>query len=116
MEYANKFRSLIRDNVFLTFKDVVYVAILTALLIFISFIIHVRSEPGTFEDFVVIYFGFPLEWFKISAPFHSWYASVASYEIIWTGLALDVIMFVLLSIFLVRVAETVAEHVLKRPS
>ncbi len=116
MENTSKFRSLIRENVSLTFKDIVYVAILTALLIFVSFIIHVRSEPGTLPDFVVIYFGFPLEWFKISAPFHSWYASVASFEIIWTGLALDVIIFVFLSIFLVRLAEAVGDRIPWRPS
>lgn len=106
-----KFRSKVDDYVFLTFKELVYVGILTAFLTFVSFIIHVRSEPGALPGFVVIYFGFPFAWFKINANFGSWYSTLSKFEILWSGLAVDVIMFVLLSIFLVRVAEKVADHV-----
>lgn len=105
-----KFRSIVNDYVFLTFKELVYVVILTAFLIFVSFIAHVRTDVGTLPGFVVIYFGFPLEWFKINANLGSWYTSLSKFEILWTGLAADVIVFVLLSIFLVRVADKVAEH------
>jgi len=111
-----KFRNVINNYVFLTFKDLVYVAILTAFLTFISFIIHVRTEAGTLEGFVVIYFGFPLEWFRINANFGSWYSGLSKFEILWASLAVDVIIFVLLSIFLVQVADKVAERVRERMS
>ena len=105
-----KFRKIVNDYVFLTSKDLVYVAILTAFLTFVSFIIHVRAEEGAIEGFVVVYFGFPLEWFRINANIGAWYSTLSKFEILWVGLVVDVIMFVLLSIFLVRVAEKVAEH------
>lgn len=111
MEYAKKFRSVVNEYLFLTFKDLVYVAILTAFLTFVSFIVHVRTEAGAIPGFIVIYFGFPLEWFKINANFGSWYSTLSRFEILWTGLAVDVIVFVLLSIFLVRVVDKIAEYV-----
>lgn len=111
-----KFRKIVNDYMFLTFKDLVYVAILTAFSTFVSFIIHVRTEAGTLPGFVVIYFGFPLEWFRINANIGAWYSTLSKFEILWASLAVDVIVFVLLSIFLVQVADKVAERVRERMS
>lgn len=110
--YTNKFRKIVNDYMFLTSKEFVYVAILTPFLIFVSFITHTRAEPGAYPGFIVLYFGFPLEWFRIHANFGSWSAAanLRAFEILWAGLVVDVIVFALLSIFLVRVADKVAEY------
>lgn len=107
---GNRLTKAFKDYMFLTFKEFVYVVILTAFFTLISFIIHVRAEPGARPGFVVVYFGFPLEWYKINANLGSWYSSLTRTEILWAGLAVDVTMFVLLSIALVRVGDKVAEH------
>jgi len=116
MEYAKKFKTIVNNYMYLTSKDIVYVAILTFLLTFVSFIMHARAELGAMLGFVVVYFGFPLEWFKINANLGSWYSTLSKFEILWAGLAVDVIIFVLLSIFLVQVADKVAERVRERMS
>lgn len=109
---ADRFRRIIKEYLlFPTFEESVYIAILTAFFLFLSFIAHARTERGAIAGFVVVYYGFPLEWFRINANFGSWYSSLTTTEILWLGFVGDVILFVLLSLFLVRFFETIADRI-----
>jgi len=107
---AHRFVKTVKEQVFPTFQEFIYIAILTGFFTFLSFMGHTRAEPGATAGFVVVYFGFPLEWFKISANLGSWYSTMTRTEILWVGLAADVIMFVSISLVLVRLADKIADY------
>lgn len=109
--YSKKLRGIINDLIFLTLKESVYVVILTCVFIFLSFVVHVRTVPGEIVGFIEVYYGFPLEWFKMSANFGSWYSTLSRHEILWSGLVIDAITFVLLSIILVRVFVKFTDYI-----
>lgn len=100
------------DLFFVTEKEFICIVILTSFLTFLSFIGHIRTELSpTFEidGHYMSYYGFPLEWFKMTSHLHySWY-TVTKFEIIWVGLALDLTLYILFSLVLVRVINEVAE-------
>lgn len=110
------FRKTLIDQIQPTFKEVVYIIMLTCFLIFFSFIAHTRVEPNreAGPGFVNVYFGFPMEWFKITANEGSWYSSLTRTYILWIGLAADIFLFTIISLALVRLADKVAEY-LPRP-
>lgn len=109
--YAEKFKRIISNYFFLTFKEFVLVIILTCFFILLSFSIHTRTEPGAITGFIVVYFGFPAEWFKMTGNQGSWYSTLTETEILWGGLAIDIVLFVLLSVVLVRVIDKIADVV-----
>lgn len=109
--YAEKFKGIISNYFFLTFKEFVLAIILTCFFIILSFIIHTRTEPGAITGFIVVYFGFPMEWFRITANQGSWYSTMTHSEILWGGLAIDIVLFVLLSVVLVRITDKIADVV-----
>jgi len=105
-----KFARKVEDLLFVTEKEFIYIVILSSFFTFLSFIGHIRTEPSpTFEidGLYVSYYGFPLEWFKIRSNLRfSWY-TVTKFEILWAGLALDLILYFLFSLVLVRVVNKV---------
>ena len=110
-----KFKDRAQDFFLVTLKEFIYLVILTSLFTFLSFIVHIRTQPSpTFEidGLFVCYYGFPLEWFKMRS--HLSYSSYATwftkFEILWFGFALDLTLFVLLSLVLVRVVNKIAEQ------
>ncbi|MFB0567777.1 MAG: hypothetical protein ACETVM_04255 [Candidatus Bathyarchaeia archaeon] len=111
LTYA-KFKDRAQDFFLVTLKEFIYIVILTSLFTFLSFIGHVRTEPSsTFEidGLYISHFGFPLEWFKIrSHLYYSWY-TVTKLEILWVGLALDLTLYILLSLVLVHGVNKVAK-------
>lgn len=106
---TDRFKEIIKDRVSPTFEESVYATILTAFFMFFSFIGHTRIEPGQIRGFEVVYFGAPLEWFKITANVGSWFSTLTKTEILWVGLIADIALFVLLSLLLVRVAARIAD-------
>lgn len=100
-----KFKEDIEDFFLVSLKEYIYISILTILFVFLSFIGHIRTEPSpTFETdgLYVSYYGFPLEWFKIRSSLRlAWY-TVTKFEILWVGLALDLTLYILLSLGLVH--------------
>lgn len=106
---TERFKKIVGDYIFLTFKEFVLVMILTCFFIFSSFVVHTRTEPGPIVGFIVVYFGFPVEWFRITANQGSWYSILTKTEILWSGLVIDIILFILLSIVLVRVIDKIVD-------
>jgi len=101
-----RLRKMVNEVFLITFKESVYIAILTTLFFFLSFIGHIRSTQ-TGVDTYAAYYGFPLEWFKQSASFYiAWY-TYSKFEILWLGFALDAIIFILSSLIIIRVADRV---------
>jgi len=72
----------------LSFKDFVYICIMTFLFTFLSFIGYVRTHPLATDGLVAFYYGFPLEWLEVLGG-HA--------RFIWAGLILDVISYFLLA-------------------
>lgn len=107
--YAEKFKRVVSDYFFLTFKEFVLAIILTFFFIFLSFVFHTRTEPGADVGSIYVYFGFPMEWFRIVAMLESWYATYTCVEILWSGLAINIILFFLLSVVVVRVTDKIAD-------
>ena len=106
------FRKLLTDKLVPTEKEIVYIAILSMFFIFLSFIGHTRVEPNpeAGRGFVNVFYGFPLEWFKITANEGSWFSSLTKTHILWIGLAVDAVLFIMLSLFLVRVVDKVSDY------
>lgn len=108
----SKFKDRAQDFFLVTFKEFVYIVILTSSFTFLSFIGHIRTEPSpTFEmdGLYISYYGFPLEWFKMRSHLHySWY-TVTTIEILWVRLALDLTMYLLLSLVLVHTVNKVTK-------
>lgn len=94
-----------QDFFLVTEKEFIYIVILTSSFTFLSFIGHIRSELTEPAGFYVSYYGFPFEWFKMRSNLsYSWY-TVTKLEILWVGFLLDLVLYILLSLVLVRVAE-----------
>lgn len=107
-----------------TLKETVFIAILVILFIFLSYISYVRAEPfvGTYHDsqgrewppgVIAIRYGFPLEFVKIMtherSSSHYTGAWLFETHIMWTGLLVDLILYSLLSLFIVLAARKFAE-------
>lgn len=94
----------------ISIKELAYVAILTFLLTFLSFVACVRTEPAEWPPGgLLILYGFPFGWVKIKT--HLSYSFLHEVEIIWTGLVLDLILYFLLSFVLVYVAARLGEAI-----
>jgi len=98
---VNRFFSVVIDRLSLTFKEAIFIIILTYLLGFISFVAYVRVEPSRLrtEEVVIFNYGFPLEWLQmisITSPFY-----VVDVAILWISLALDIMLYFLVSLALV---------------
>ena len=83
--------------------DLVFSLMLTLFFMFLSFIVHTRAEQ-TSNNTITIYYGFPLEWVKITykqvfGAYHTYF------EILMVGLLLNVILYFLLSFILVYVVR-----------
>lgn len=97
-----KFFDVLLERTALTFKDSVYVMILTGLFTFLSFIAFIRVEPTELTEIAGIYayvYGFPLGWLRVEAP-----ATTPLYlkqYFLWPAFILDVILYFLLSFALV---------------
>lgn len=90
----------ISDHIPLTLKRFVYVIILTFVFAFVAFISHTRSEPhpilGAYR-FLLIHYGFPLEWLEITTTI----GYLRGATIVWAALVLDFIMYFLLAFVIV---------------
>lgn len=96
---------------FVSEKELIYIAILTLLFNFLSFVACVRTEPAEWPPGVFfILYGFPFVWVKIKT--HPSYWFLHEVEIIWTGLVLDLMLYFLLAFVLVYIAARVSEAVL----
>lgn len=106
-----KFARKAEDLLFVTEKEFIWIVILTSFFTFFSFIGHIRTELSPtheIDGLYVSYYGFPLEWFKMTSHlYYSWY-TVTKLEIIWVGFALDLTLYILSSLVLVRVVNRVA--------
>jgi len=108
---AKKVFFVVIERLDLTLKETVFVFILTYVFGFLSFIGYVRVEPSTLEiipgrmtNFLVSKYGFPLAWFLVRHSFSTISLRVRGiYDvtILWPSLALDFMMYLLMSLALV---------------
>ena len=100
---VNRLFNAVIKRLSLTLREAIIMIILTYVLIFLSFIGYVRVETSKIEvwDTVIFSYGFPLEWFQMFYyyPLHQTYA--INVDIVWISLALDVLLYFLLSFALV---------------
>lgn len=110
---TNKFRKTINDYLIPTFQEFVGIIILTNFFLFLSFIGHMRVEPNHAmgPGFVNVFYGFPMEWFEISANEGSWYSTLTKTYILWIGLAINLLLFALLSFVIVRAVDKISDRV-----
>jgi len=83
----------------LTFKEFVYVVILTFALAFASFLGYIRAEPHPDPDyagFLLVHYGFPFEWLQILTTTE--FAARATVSIV--ALALDLVVYFLVALFI----------------
>jgi len=73
-------------------KKFVYISILTFLFAFMSFAFYIRKEFEAIHGFLVLSYGFPLEYLEVSA---------LSRSITWAALILDFILYFLLAFSIV---------------
>lgn len=87
----------------MTFKDFVYVCILTFLFAFLSFLGYVRTEPAAMSGFIIAHYGFPFECVEALYEEHGFSYSLVwgSVKIIWVALILDFISYFLLAFAIV---------------
>ncbi len=85
----------------ITFKEFVYVAILTFLFVFLSFILYIRTvSVGQDEEGLLLFsvhYGFPMEWLEVLTTVRY----VIRVNVIWITLILDFILYFLLSFAIV---------------
>jgi hypothetical protein len=96
----------------MTFKDFVYICILTALFALFAFVGHVRREPTELEGFFTFHYGYPLEYFEaLYKEYTRWIPSYAlvwgSVKITWVALILDFALYFLLAFTIVYVLERI---------
>lgn len=103
---------VIAEHIDMTFKDFVYICILTALFGVFAFVGHVRREPTELEEFFTFHYGYPLEYFEaLYREYTGWiphYALVwGSVKITWVALILDFAFYFLLAFATVYVLERI---------
>ncbi len=109
-----KFKDRAQDFFLVTLKEFIYIAILTSLFTFLSFIGHIRTEPSpTFDidGLYVSFFGLPLEWVKLRSHLHYSSSTVTKLEILWVGFALDLTLYILLSLVLMHGVNKINEQI-----
>ena len=84
--------------------DLVFSVMLTLFFMFLSFIVHTRAEQTANNTCINFYYGFPLEWVKITykqgfGGYHTYF------EILTVGLLLNGVLYFLLSFILVYVVR-----------
>lgn len=96
----------------LTFKEFIYIFILTSFFVFLSFVGHIRTEPSpTSNALYVSYFGFPLEWFRMKSNLYYSWSTVTTLEILWVSFAFDVVVFIILSLVIMFGANKINERI-----
>ncbi len=95
---ATKLVNVVLKRLGLTFKELVYISILTCLFTFVSFIGCVRAEPAEIVGWFLLRYGFPLQWLEVTTTMSSTFPTT---RILWLMLGLDVTLYFLLSLALV---------------
>lgn len=108
LEHVNK--TLARTG--LSFKEFVYICILTSLFVFLSFIAYVRAELMVIEwsECIVLRYGFPLEWLEVLTRFGE-RSRVLRTTFIWPALILDIVLYFLLAFVIVYGFEKLYDYI-----
>jgi len=96
-------------STFISFKDVVYIGILTAFFSFLSFILYVRTEPTPIYGVFDLHYGFPLEWLTVTSLVGGT-GFKERIRIEYAALFLDVFLYFLLSIIIVYLVMRLKTH------
>jgi len=100
LQSVNRFFQAVNERLSLTFRETVFIVILTYLLGFLSFVGYVRVETSkivTYDAFVFNY-GFPLAWLQVTTLGIAYVYDIA---VLWIPLVFDILLYFLASLALV---------------
>jgi hypothetical protein len=106
----------------LSIKELVYIAAIVALVIFVTSISISTTEIHTEEDYAIVHFGWPFEtatkyisswsqWRPYKGHMFLFQFDIVETEIAWTGLLMDLVIFAPLSFVVVKIATRVNDEI-----